>query len=129
MNIELAGHYTPRRIVRSVLPSIAMVLVTSIYSIVDGFFVANFAGKTGFAAINLTYPAIMMVGSLGLMIGTGGSALVAKIKGEGYPMKANRVFTMLVQFGLALGAVLGIALALSAPWVARWMGADEPMME
>jgi len=129
MNIELSGHYTHRRIVRSVLPSIGMVLVTSIYSIVDGFFVANFAGKTGFAAINLTFPAIMMIGSLGLMIGTGGAALVAKIKGEGYPEKANRVFTMLVQFGLALGMLLGIVLAVAAPTVARWLGADEPMMD
>lgn len=128
-NIELAGHYGYRRIVRSVLPSIGMVLVVSVYSIVDGFFVANFAGKTGFAAINLTFPAIMMIGSLGLMIGTGGAALVAKIKGEGYPEKANRVFTMLVQFGLSLGVLLGIALTVAAPWVARWLGADEPMME
>ena len=129
MNIELAGHYGYRRIVRSVLPSIGMVLITSIYSIVDGFFVANYAGKTGFAAINLTFPVIMMIGSLGLMIGTGGAALVAKIKGEGYPQKANRVFTMLVQFGLALGVVLGAVLAVAAPTVARWLGADEPMME
>lgn len=129
MNIELAGHYGYRRIVGSVLPSIGMVLITSIYSIVDGFFVANYAGKTGFAAINLTFPAIMMIGSLGLMIGTGGAALVAKIKGEGYPQKANRVFSMLVQFGVALGVVLGVALAIAAPAVARWLGADEPMME
>ena len=129
MTIELSGHYTHRRIVRSVLPSIGMVLVTSIYSIVDGFFVANYAGKTGFAAINLTFPAIMMIGSLGLMIGTGGAALVAKIKGEGYPEKANRVFTMLVQFGMALGMLLGMVLAVAAPTVARWLGADEPMMD
>ena len=114
---------------RSVLPSIGMVLVTSIYSIVDGFFVANYAGKTGFAAINLTFPAIMMIGSLGLMIGSGGAALVAKIKGEGYPQKADRVFTMLVQFGLAVGVVMGVLLAVAAPAVARWLGADEPMME
>ena len=129
MNIELTGHYNHRRIIRSVLPSIGMVLITSVYSIVDGFFVANFAGKTGFAAINLTFPAIMMIGSLGLMIGSGGAALVAKIKGEGYPEKANRVFTMLVQFGLVLGVVLGVVLAIGAPTVARWLGADEPMME
>ena len=129
MNIELAGHYRYRRIIKTVLPSIGMVLVTSFYSIVDGFFVANFAGKTGFAAINLTFPAIMMIGSLGLMIGSGGAALVAKIKGEGYPQKANRVFTMLVQFGLALGIVLGVVLAIAAPAVARWLGADEPMMD
>ncbi len=129
MNVELSGHYSIWRIVRSVSPSIGMVLITSIYSIVDGFFVANFAGKTGFAAINLTFPAIMMIGSLGLMIGSGGAALVAKIKGEGYPRKANRVFTMLVQFGLALGVLLGVVLAVAAPAVARWLGADEPMMD
>ena len=129
MNIELSGHYGYRRIVRSVLPSIGMVLITSIYSIVDGYFVANYAGKTGFAAINITFPAIMMIGSLGLMIGTGGAALVSKIKGEGYPQKANRVFTMLVQFGLAVGVALGLLLAVSAPMVAHWLGADEPMME
>ena len=129
MNIELSGHYSHWRIIRSVLPSIGMVLITSIYSIVDGFFVANFAGKTGFAAVNLTFPAIMMIGSLGLMIGSGGGALVAKIKGEGYPEKANRVFTMLVQFGLAVGITLGALLALTAPTVARLLGADEPMMD
>ena len=128
LQIELSGHYGYKRIVRSVLPSIGMVIVTSIYSIVDGFFVANFAGKTGFAAVNLTFPAIMMIGSLGLMIGTGGGALVSKIKGEGYPQKANRVFTILVQFCLALGLMLGIILAVMAPTVARWLGADEPMM-
>lgn len=129
LNVELSGHYTIGRILRTVLPSIGMVLVTSIYSIVDGFFVANFAGITGFAAINLTFPVIMMIGSLGLMIGSGGAALVAKIKGEGYQQKANRVFTMLVQFGLLLGLVLGGALAIAAPAVSRWLGADEPMMD
>ena len=129
MNIELAGHYGYRRIVRSVLPSIGMVLITSIYSIIDGIFVANYAGKTGFAAINLTFPVIMMIGSLGLMIGSGGGALVAKIKGEGYPQKANRIFTMLVQFGLIIGVVLGVLLAVAAPTVSRWLGADEPMMD
>lgn len=129
VNIELSGHYTYGRIVRSVLPSIAMVLVTSVYSIVDGFFVANFAGKSGFAAINLTFPVIMMIGSLGLMIGSGGGALVAKLKGEGYAQKANRVFTMLVWFGLAVGVTLGVVLAVFAPLVSRWLGADEAMMD
>lgn len=114
---------------KSVLPSIGMVLITSVYSIIDGFFVSNFAGKTGFAAVNLTFPAIMMIGSLGLMLGTGGAALVAKTKGEGYPQKANRIFTMLVQFGLALGVLLAGVLAVSAPIVAKWLGADEPMMD
>ena len=129
ITIELSGHYGYRRMVRSVLPSIGMVLVTSVYSIVDGFFIANFAGKTGFAAVNLTFPVIMMIGSLGLMIGSGGAALVAKLKGEGCRQKADRVFTMLVQFGLLLGLVLGGVLALAAPSVSRWLGADAPMME
>ncbi|MBP5545953.1 MAG: MATE family efflux transporter [Bacteroidales bacterium] len=129
MNIELSGHYTYRRIVKSVMPSIAMVLVTSVYSIVDGFFVSNFAGKSGFAAINLTFPVIMMIGSLGLMIGSGGAALTAKLKGEGRRDKADRVFSMLVRFGLALGVALGVLLALFAPLVSRWLGADEAMMD
>lgn len=129
MNIELSGHYTYRRIVRSVLPSIAMVIVTSVYSIVDGFFVSNFAGKSGLAAVNLTMPVIMMIGSMGLMIGTGGAALTAKIKGEGYPQKANRVFSMLVVFATALGIGLGALLAVAAPLMSQWLGADESMMD
>ena len=129
MNIELSGHYTYGRIVRSVLPSIAMVLVTSVYSIVDGFFVSNFAGKTGFAAVNLTMPVIMMIGSLGLMIGTGGAALTAKLKGEGYPQKANRVFSMLVGFAATLGVALGVLLAVFAPVVSRWLGSDGAMLD
>ncbi len=128
MNIELSGHYGYRRIVRSVLPSIAMVLITSVYSIVDGFFVANFAGKTGFAAINLMWPAMMIIGSLGLMVGSGGAALTAKLKGEGYPKKADRVFTMLVRFTLSMGVALAALMALGAPLVARWLGADDEMM-
>lgn len=106
-----------------------MVLVTSIYSIVDGFFVSNFAGTSGFAAINLTFPVIMMIGSLGLMIGSGGAALMAKLKGEGYLHKADRVFSMLVKFGLSLGLLLGALLAVFAPQVSSWLGADEAMMD
>ena len=129
MNIELSGHYGYRRIAKSVWPSIVMVLVTSVYSIVDGFFVSNFAGKSGFAAINLTFPVIMMIGSLGLMIGAGGGALTAKLKGEGRRDEADRVFSMLVRFGLALGAVLGVLMAIFAPLVSRWLGSDEAMMD
>lgn len=105
-----------------------MVLITSIYSIVDGFFVSNFAGKSGFAAVNLMFPVIMMVAALGLMVGSGGAALVAKIKGEGYPQKADRVFSMLVYVVLALGVVCGALFAVFAPTVARWLGADAGMM-
>ena len=128
MEISLSGHYGYRRILKSVLPSIGMVIITSIYSIVDGFFVSNFAGKSGFAAVNLMFPAMMMMGSLGLMVGSGGGALVAKVKGEGYPEKANRIFTMLVHFSLQLGVVMGALFALFAPSMARLLGADEGMM-
>lgn len=128
MDISLSGHYGYRRIIKSVLPSIGMVLITSIYSIVDGFFVANYAGKSGFAAINLMWPAIMMLGALGLMVGSGGGALIAKVKGEGYPEKANRIFTMLVNFSAQLGIVLGALFALFCPAIARWLGADAEMM-
>ena len=113
---------------RSAIPSIGMVLVTSIYSIVDGLFVSNFAGKSGFAAVNLMYPAMMMLGSIGLMVGTGGGALVAKVKGEGKPHKADSIFSMLVGFSLAVGVVAGALLALLARHVAVWLGADAGMM-
>ena len=128
MEISLSGHYGYRRIVRSVLPSIGMVLITSIYSIVDGFFISNYAGKSGFAAINLLWPAMMMLGAVGLMVGSGGGALVAKVKGEGYNEKANRIFTMLVRFVGQLGIVMGVLFALFTPTIARWLGADAEMM-
>ena len=128
MEIELSGHYGYRRIVRSVLPSIGMVLVTSVYSIVDGFFVSNYAGKSGFAAVNLMWPAMMLLGSVGVMVGSGGAALVSKIKGEGYPSKADRVFSMLVQFALLAGLVMGAAFALLARPSALLLGADEGML-
>ena len=125
MDIELAGHYGYRRIVKSVLPSIGMVLITSIYSIVDGFFVSNFAGKSGFAAVNLMWPSMMILGSLGLMVGSGGAALVSKVKGEGYALKANRIFSLLVKFLVVMGVLAGALYALFAPTLARWFGADE----
>lgn len=129
MDITLSGHYGYRRIAKSVLPSIGMVLITSIYSIVDGFFVSNFAGKSGFTAVNLMFPALMMMGSLGLMVGSGGGALVAKVKGEGYNEKANRIFTMLVRFAMQIGIVIGILFAIFTPTISRWLGADAGMID
>ena len=105
-----------------------MVLITSVYSIVDGFFVSNYAGKSGFAAVNLMYPAMMMLAALGLMVGSGGAALVAKIQGEGDRPKADRVFTMLVRIVLGIGVAVGMLFALFAPAIARWLGADGGMM-
>ncbi|MBP3762717.1 MAG: polysaccharide biosynthesis C-terminal domain-containing protein [Bacteroidales bacterium] len=128
MDISLSGHYGYRRLAKSALPSIGMVLITSVYSMVDGFFVSRFVGKTGFAAINLVWPAIMMLAALGQMVGSGGAALVAKVKGEGYAGKANRIFTMLVRFSVVVGTLSGLLFGIFAPAIARWLGADGPMM-
>ena len=81
--IQLSDHFTFRNLTRFVLPSVAMMLCTSLYSIVDGFFVSNFVGKTSFAAVNLMMPVLMAVGAVGFMIGTGGTAIVARTLGEG----------------------------------------------
>ena len=91
MDVSLSGHYGYRRLLWASVPSVAMMLVSSVYGIVDGLFVSNFAGKSGFAAVNLMYPPMMILGALGLMVGSGGAALVGKIQGEGYPQKADRV--------------------------------------
>lgn len=82
MRVELTGHYGVWRLIRTSLPLIAMMIITSIYSVVDGFFVSNFAGSTAFASLNLIWPVIALAGAIGLMSGTGGSALVSKLLGE-----------------------------------------------
>ncbi len=128
MDIALSGHYSYRRLMQTAAPSIGMMLVSSIYGTVDGLFVSNFTGTTGFAAVNLMWPAIMVLGALGMMVGSGGAALVGKIKGEGYPLKANRVFTMLVRFLGCSGVAVGILFGFLAPQVARWLGADTSML-
>ena len=90
MRIRLSDHFSYRRLIRFTLPSIAMMIFTSIYGVVDGFFVSNFVGKTPFAAVNFIMPFLMIVATVGLMFGTGGTAIVAKTFGEGSLDKANR---------------------------------------
>ena len=104
-------------------------LVSSVYGVVDGLFVSNYAGTTGFAAVNMMWPAIMVLGALGMMVGSGGAALVGKIKGEGYPRKADRVFTMLVRFLGCSGVAVGVIFAIFSPTIALWLGADGTMLE
>lgn len=114
MSIQLSDHFTYKKLLRFVFPSIIMMIFTSIYSIVDGLFVSNYVGKTAFASVNLIMPLIMGVSALGFMIGTGGSALVAKTLGEGDPEKANEYFSLLVYvtfLGGILLSLLGIFLA------------------
>ena len=116
MQISLSDHFTYQKLLRFVAPSILMMIITSIYSIVDGFFVSNFVGKNSFAALNLIFPVIMALAAVGFMIGTGGSALIAKTLGEGKPRKANEIFSMLVIVLAAGGAVLsGVCIVFLRP--------------
>ena len=105
--IQLSDHFTIRRLLRFTAPSIIMMVFTSIYGVVDGFFVSNFAGKTPFAAVNFIMPVLMILGCPGFMFGTGGSALIAKSLGEKQPETANGIFTMLTVCAAVLGLVLG----------------------
>ena len=106
MTIRLSDQFTYYRLMRFVLPSIIMMIVTSVYSIVDGFFVSNLVGTSAFAALNLIMPFLMALGSFGFMIGTGGSALIAKTLGEGKAAKANQYFSLLIYVTIAVGLIL-----------------------
>lgn len=129
MKIQLSDHFTYRKLFHFTFPSIIMMIFTSIYSVVDGFFVSNFAGKTAFASINLVMPFIIILGSLGFMIGTGGTALVSRILGEGDEKKANHYFSMLIWLSLLIGIVLAIlGVAFMRP-VAALLGATKEMID
>lgn len=128
MKIKLSDHFTYSKLLRFVFPSIIMMVFTSIYGVVDGLFVSNFAGKTAFASINLVMPFVMILGGIGFMIGTGGTALVSKVLGEGKKEKANEIFTMMIIFTLLLGALLSVIGVISMPWVAKFLGATKEMM-
>lgn len=119
MKIKLSDHFTLRRLLRFTLPSMVMMIFTSIYSVVDGFFVSNFAGKTAFAAVNFIMPTLMMLGGVGFMFGTGGSALVAMRLGEKKQMEANQIFSMLVYVSIVCGLALGILGIIFLPNIAR----------
>lgn len=106
MKIQISDRFNYKKLFRFVLPSIFMMVVTSVYGVIDGLFVSNFVGKTTFAAINLIMPFTLILGGVGFMIGTGGTALVTKVLGEGDKEKANRYFTMLIIFAVILGVTL-----------------------
>ena len=129
MKVNLSDHFTYRKLLSFVLPSIVMMVFTSIYGVVDGLFVSNYAGKTAFAAINLVMPFIMVLGGMGFMIGTGGTALVAKVLGEGEKEEANRYFSMMVLVTLLLGVALSVVGVIFMRPVSRLLGATEAMMD
>ncbi len=127
--IKLSDHFTYGRILRFTFPSIIMMVVISVYGVVDGFFVSNFVGKTPFAAVNLIMPFLMLPMAVGFMIGGGGSALISCTLGEQKPEKANRVFSLLVYFSIILGAVIAIVFQIVLRPVAIAMGATGQLLE
>lgn len=129
MNIQLSDHFNYRKLIKFTLPSIAMMIFTSIYSVVDGFFVSNFAGKTPFAAVNLIMPVLMIMGTVGFMFGTGGTALVAKTYGEGEKEKANRCFSLFVYVATSIGVVLAILGLIFIRPIAVLLGAGGSLLD
>ena len=126
--IQLSDHFTYPKLFRFTLPSIVMMVFTSIYGVVDGFFVSNFAGSTAFAAINLVMPFVMILGGMGFMIGTGGTALVSRKLGEGESETANRYFSMCIGLTALLGAALSLIGVLFMEPIAVLLGATPEML-
>ncbi len=129
MKIQLSDHFTYGKLIRFTIPSIAMMIFTSIYGVVDGFFVSNFVGKAEFAAVNFIFPFLMILGAFGFMFGTGGSALVAKTLGEGDRERANRIFSLLVYVSIGVGVVISVLGIIFIRPVAALLGAEGEMLE
>ena len=129
MRVQLSDHFTYPRLLQFTLPSITMMIFTSIYGVVDGLFVSNFVGKTAFAAVNFIMPLLMGLGALGFMVGSGGSALVSRTLGEGDRDKAEGIFSMLVYVTLAAGVALALLGQLFLRPIAAALGAEGEMLE
>lgn len=128
MRIQLSDHFTYRRLLRFVMPPVLMMVCTSLYGIVDGFFVSNYVGKTSFAAVNLIMPVLMGVGSVGFMVGTGGSAVVSVKLGEGKRDTANRYFSMLIYTTLAFSVLLAVFGFVFTPAISAALGAEGELL-
>lgn len=129
MNIQLSEHFNYKKLLRFTLPSIVMMIFTSIYSVVDGFFVSNFVGKTPFAAVNFIMPFLMILGAFGFMFGTGGSALISKTMGEGDNEKAKRIFSLLIYVSIGCGVVIAVLGIIFIRPVAALLGAEGEMLD
>ena len=129
MKIQISDHFNYKKLIQFTLPTIAMMICTSIYGVVDGIFVSNFVGSNAFAAVNLIMPVLMIMGSIGFMIGTGGSALVSKTLGEGKEQQAKEIFSMLIAVVIIAGMILSLTGVMFIRPIARWLGADESLLE
>lgn len=129
MKIKLNDHFTYIKLFRAVLPSILMMVFISIYSVVDGLFVSNFVGTTAFASINIVYSVIAIIGAIGFMIGSGGSALVSKTLGEKEEEKANQYFSMFIYLTIILGVIVSGVIFIYLPDIVVLLGADDNMID
>lgn len=129
MNMQLSEHFTGKKLLRFTLPSIVMMIFTSIYGVVDGFFVSNYVGKTPFAAVNFIMPFLMILGAVGFMFGTGGSALISKTMGLGDNEKANRLFSLFVYTTSICGVIIAILGIFFIRPIATFLGAEGEMLE
>ena len=128
MEIGLDGHFTYRKLLRFVVSPVLMMLFTSLYGVVDGFFVSNYVGSTGLAAVNLIWPLVMGVSTIGFMVGSGGSAVVSKTLGEGDHQKANSYFSLLIYVTAGVGLVLSILFLFFIRPVSVALGASGPLL-
>ncbi len=128
MTIQLSDHFNYKRLLRFTLPSIVMMVFTSIYGVVDGFFVSNFVGKTSFAAVNFIMPFLMILGTIGFMFGAGGSALIAKTMGEGDTDKAQKLFSLFVYVVAVCGAVIAVLGMVFVRPIAQLLGAEGQLL-
>ncbi|MBR2967159.1 MAG: MATE family efflux transporter [Clostridia bacterium] len=128
MQIQLSDKFTYKKLLRFTFPSIIMMVFTSIYYVVDGFFVSNFAGKDAFAAVNFIIPLAMILGCVGFMFGTCGGALIAKTMGEGDKQKANQIFSLVVYVSIILSIVLTVVGLVVLRPVAKLLGAEGQLL-
>lgn len=129
MKIGISEHFTYRKLLRFTLPSVCMMIFSSVYGVVDGLFVSNFAEESAFSALNFIMPFLMMLGAVGFMFGAGGSALVAKILGEGDKKRANNVFSLVVLASVVCALVLTVFGIVFIRNIAFWLGAEGEMLE
>lgn len=129
MRIQLSEHFNYGKLLHFTLPSVAMMIFSSIYGVVDGFFVSNFAGKTAFAAVNLIMPLLMITATVGLMFGTGGTAIVSKTFGEGDGKRANRYFSLFVYVAFILGIIFAILGIVFIRPIATLLGAEGELLD
>ncbi len=126
--IQLSYNFNYKRLLKFTFPTIIMLVISSIYGVVDGYFVSNFVGKTAFTAVNFIMPFLLILGCVGFLFGTGGGALIAKTMGEGKKEEANEQFSLLIVTSAGCGIILAVLGIVTMPWIASAMGADGQLL-